>query len=364
MLDASSRVPQAYVQAQVMPAIAMTDFPKIGQVVDQLRLISVPVPRPKATEVAIKLSASSIHIDEIYAAQGTSLGRFFGPKKVSQAQPYIMGSSVAGTVVATGENAENFKLGDKVIVIPNEMGEIGSWATYRCVEEAFVLPKPSSLCPVQAAALTMAACVAWGAIERGNLRPGDRCLVVGASGAIGITMVQILHSMGAIVTGVCSGGNAELVRTHGASTVIDYTKVDFGTSGCNSFDVIFDAVGGRETERSAARVLTRRGRFVTVVGPQRFIGERKLSWYAFLKVVGHILWRSVASRFWGPRYIFGEQMPRKTIRSALQCVEQHGIRMPIEAEIPFRLAAIKNAVTLLTSHRAKGRIVINFEGST
>ena len=140
MRDTLPSDPETYAQAIGMPAIAMTDFPMIGCVVAQLRLINVTVPRPKPTEVAIKLKASSIHIDEIYAAQGTSLGRFFGPKQVSEAQPYIMGSSVAGTVVAVGENVTRFAPGDEIIVIPNEMGEIGSWATYRCVTEAFVFP--------------------------------------------------------------------------------------------------------------------------------------------------------------------------------------------------------------------------------
>lgn len=361
MRDTFLSAAETYTQATDMQAIAMTDFPKIGHVVDQLRMIDVPVPRPKPNEVAIKMAASSMHIDEIYAAQGTALGRFYGPKVVSEARPYIMGSSVSGTVVAIGESVTGFAPGDNVVVIPNESGEIGSWATYRCVKETMVLAKPKSLSHVQAAALTMASCVAWGAIERGKVEAGDRCLVVGASGAIGIMMVQFLHSMGAIVTGVCSGKNAEMVRKRGADAVIDYTIADFGDTGHNIFDVVFDTIGGYETEHSAIPVLTRRGRFVTVVGPQRYIGEVKLSWYAFSKIIGHILWRMVASHFLGPRYIFGEKMPRKVIRSALAHVEKHCIGIPIEAEVPFQLDAIKDAVTLLTTHRARGRIVINFE---
>ncbi|MEP2783561.1 MAG: NAD(P)-dependent alcohol dehydrogenase [Pseudoruegeria sp.] len=361
MHDINSSGPGVYAKAEVMPAIAMTDFAKVGHVVDQLRQINVPVPRPKPNEVAIRLAASSIHIDEIYAAQGTALGRFFGPKKVSEDQPYIMGSSASGTVVGLGENASKFALGDSVVVIPNEMGEIGSWATYRCVKDSYVLAKPASLSHVQAAALTMASCVAWGALIKAGVQANDRCLVVGASGAVGIMMVQILHSLGVNVTGVCSGKNAGMVRARGATSVIDYTTHDFGNVGNNSFDIVFDALGGFETEQCALRVLPRNGRFITVVGPQRYIGETKLSWSAFSKVVGHVLWRMIASRVRGPRYVFGEALPRKVVRPALAHIEENNIRIPVQAKIPFQLDAIKGAVTLLTSHRSKGRIVINFD---
>lgn len=361
MHDINSSGPDVYAQAEMMPAIAMTDFAKVGHVVDQLRLINVPVPRPKPNEVAIQLAASSMHIDEIYTAQGTALGRFFGPKKVSEDEPYVMGSSVSGTVVGLGENTSKFALGDSVVVIPNATGEIGSWTTYRCVKDSYVMAKPASLSHVQAAALTMASCVAWGVIKRAKVQANDRCLVVGASGAIGIMIVQILHSIGATVTGVCSGKNASMVRARGAASVIDYTRHDFGDTGENSFDRVFDALGGLETERSAMRVLPRDGRFATVVGPQRYIGETKLSWGAFSKVVGHILWRMTTSLVHGPRYIFGETVPRKVVRPAQAHVVEHNIRIPVEAEIPFQLDAIKDAVTLLTSHRSKGRIVINFE---
>jgi len=361
MRDRSLSETETYVQATSMLSVAMTDFPKIGQVVDQIRWIAVPVPRPKPNEIAIKLAASAMHKDEIYAAQGTSLGRFFGPKTVSEAHPYVMGSSVVGTVVAIGDAVTKFAPGDSVIVIPNHLGEIGSWATYRCVAESMVMLKPTSLSHVQAAALTMASCVAWAAINHGNVRCGDRCLVVGASGAVGIMMVQILHSMGAVVTGVCSGANDKFVQERGAKRVIDYTKEDFGNTGQNSFDRVFDALGGYETEQSAVRVLTRRGRFVTVVGPQRYIGETKLSWYAFSKVLAHILWRVVASRLRGPRYIFGATLPKNVVASAMAHIVQYDISMPIEAEVPFQLDAVKDAVTLLISHRTRGRIVINFD---
>lgn len=69
-----------YASATVMRAISMTRFPEIGKVADELKMLTIPVPRPASGEVAIEIAASAMHIDEIFAAQGTALGRFYGPK--------------------------------------------------------------------------------------------------------------------------------------------------------------------------------------------------------------------------------------------------------------------------------------------
>lgn len=103
------------------------------------------------------------------------------------------------------------------------------------------------------------------------------------------------------------------------------------------------------------------GKFVTVVGPVRYIGERKLSWFEFLKGLGYVARRYLASKFFGPRYIFSATVPKHVAFAAMLSVEKHGIRCPAKMEIPFSLPRIKEAVRVLTSHRAKGRIVINFE---
>lgn len=361
MKDTLQTFQREYCGAREMDAVAMVAQPQIGHVVDQLQMIRTKVPRPKPNEVAIKLAASAMHIDEIYAAQGTALGRFFGPKHVSTDAPYLMGSSVSGTVVAVGDQVSAHAIGDAVIVIPHHMGEIASWATYRCVATNMVIAKPNDLTHVQAAAINMASCVAYGAIEKAHVQPGQRCLVVGASGALGLLMVQFLKAQGTHVTGVCSGANAALVLSKGADAVIDYTERDFGETGKGQFDVVFDTIGGRDTERGAMRVLKRKGRFVTVVGPVQHIGKAKLSWFAFTRVIGHIFWRISTSLLRGPRYIFGERLPKKTIRTALNLIVLHNIRMPIDREIPFEIEAVKASVSHLLTHRAKGRIVINFQ---
>lgn len=202
--------------------------------------------------------------------------------------------------------------------------------------------------------------MAWGAINTAKVEVGEHCLIVGASGAIGSLMVQFLKSKGAYVTGVCSGANAGLVKGLGADNTIDYTLTDFGAKGRDTYDKVFDLVGGREVETASYRTLKRKGRFVTIVGPVRYIGERKLSRVEFLLGVGHIAWRSMVTRLHGPQYHFGASLPRSNAYAAMLSIAKHKIRSPIEAEIPFDLPQIQTAIRTLMTHRTRGRFVISF----
>ncbi|KAE9627885.1 quinone oxidoreductase family protein [Parasedimentitalea maritima] len=354
----------AYNDAAEMQAVGMVNDPAIGQVARELQMLQMPTPRPAKGEVTVRIAASSMHIDEIYAAQGTALGRFYGPKNVSKANPARIGSCATGTIVGLGEGAENFKIGDDVIIIPSEYPQAGSWATYQCFDEKWIMHKPDQLSHVEAAAAVMAACVSWGAIGFAKVNAGDNCVVVGASGAIGVMVLQYLKSLNCRVTAVCSGASEEFVRSHGADQVVDYTKDDFGevfSAGSDPVDAVFDCVGGRDIETSAFRCLKNTGTFVTVVGPRQYIGEEKLSWPAVLKVMSHIGWRMLVTRLTtGPKYSFGAKFPRLVVGDAVEQLLEHNIRMPVPATIPFEIDAIRDAVQKLVTHREKGRTVICF----
>lgn len=355
---------ETYYSTDSLRAVVVTQIPDVGDVANQLEWMTLPVVRPGPSEVAIRLCASSMHIDEIYAAQGTALGRFYRPKNISSSNPHILGSSVSGVVVGFGQRVDGFNIGDEVIVIPGETPEKGSWADYRCVNWKSVMLKPDELTHIEAAAITMAACVAWGAIGFGNVKTGDRCLVVGASSSIGIMIVQYLHTLGCHVTGVCSKGNRNLVLTRGADDVIDYgvdNFADLAELNGEYYDSIFDCIGGRRIENDGFRALKQSGIFETVVGPMQYIGERKLSWWEFSKVMGHILRRMFVTHLHGPRYRFGEKYPRYCIQAALEHAVKHQLRMPVERTIPFDLESIKTAIELLVTHRSRGRIVIDFD---
>ena len=353
-----------YEGATKMSAIAMTDFPQVGRVIEQLKMIEVPVPRPQEREVIIKMLASSLYADELYAAQGTALGHFFGPKVVSESEPYIMGSSVSGIVVALGGEVTDLSIGQPVITIPSQTPTHGTWADYCCIPRERVLPKPGALSSVEAAAMKMPAAVVWGAIEHAELEPGMRTLVIGASGGLGIMAVQYLKSLGAHVTGVCSGKNRAMVLRWGADEVVDYTTdnfADLALASGQKYDRVFDFVGGMDAESSGLRALERSGRFITVTGPEIYIGEKKLTWSKLVSIFSHIAYQSLRGRLLGPRYIFGEMNPSKTIRPALKQALDHEIHMPVSEEVPFSIDRVQKALQRLMSHRAQGRMVINYE---
>jgi NADPH:quinone reductase-like Zn-dependent oxidoreductase len=172
----------------------------------------------------------------------------------------------AGQVEAVGKGVTSFRAGEPVFGMT--MG--GANAEYVAVPyDAAIAAKPASLSYEEAAALPFGALAALAFLrDIVRLRPGERILVYGASGAVGVAAVQLAKHFGAEVTGVCSTPNVSLVRSLGADHVIDYTATDF-TKGTAVYDVILDTVGGTSFAR-ALRVLSPNGRhvFVNIKLPQ------------------------------------------------------------------------------------------------
>lgn len=217
---------------------------------DVLEFTEIEKPTPKDHEVLIKVHATTVTI-------GDTIMRSFNLPAISGWQKFmarlilgwhkpkrpILGMELAGRVESVGKNVTRFKSGDPVFASTFAVN-FGGYAEYKCLPENGVIAiKPTNLTYEQAAAVPSAGMTALQCLKKGNLQPGQKILIYGASGAVGTYAVQLAKNyFGAQVIGVCSGTNLELVKSLGASRVIDYTQKDFGVSG-ETFDVVFDAVG-------------------------------------------------------------------------------------------------------------------------
>jgi NADPH:quinone reductase-like Zn-dependent oxidoreductase len=207
------------------------------------KLQEVEKPAPKDDEALIRIRAASINSRDWRLMRANPFfirlvpGGFMHPKNK------ILGADVAGRVEVIGSNVRQFKPGDEVFgYLPRATGR-GTFAEYVCANENAITLKPANLTFEQAAAVPVAAMTALqGLRDKGNIQPGQKVLIQGASGGVGTFAVQIAKSFGAEVTAVCSTRNLDMVRSLGADHVIDYKKENFTRNG-QQYDLILAANG-------------------------------------------------------------------------------------------------------------------------
>ena len=214
---------------------------------DELQLKEVEKPVPGDNEVLIKIHATTVTTTDCNARNFTFVPEsfmFFARMMFGFKKPRIkiLGIDLAGEIEAIGKNVKLFKAGDQVFGSPGT--KFGGHAEYCCVAENGALAiKPADLSWEEAAAVSLAGNTALFFIrDLAKIQSGQKILIHGASGAIGTYAVQLAKYYGAVVTGVCSATNAEMVKALGADKVIDYTKEDF-TKSDERYDFVFDVVG-------------------------------------------------------------------------------------------------------------------------
>ena len=243
-----------------MKAIVYT---KYGPPDDVLELKEVEKPTPKDDQVLVKVHAASInYCDWAFVRGEPFLARLWSG--LLKPKYKIPGADVAGRVEAVGRNAKQFQPGDEVF---GELGlfGLGAFAQYVSVPENALVLKPANISFEEAAAVPYTAITALqGLRDNGQIQPGQKVLIVGASGGIGTFAVQIAKSFGAEVTGVCSTRNLDMARSIGADQVIDYTQEDFTKSG-QCYDLIL-AANGYHPISDYKRALSPKGIYVMVGG--------------------------------------------------------------------------------------------------
>ncbi|MCB9445942.1 MAG: NAD(P)-dependent alcohol dehydrogenase [Ardenticatenaceae bacterium] len=225
---------------------------------DVLELKKVAKPTPKDDEVLVKIMATTVAAEDPGLRQSPGLNGFGKPKKP------ILGFYLAGTVEAVGKDVTRFKVGDAVYGNTG-LRILSTYAEYICMlGDSALVPKPDNISFQEATAVPNGVLTALPFLrDIGNIQHGQTVLINGASGAVGTAAVQLAKHFGAEVTGVCSTGNVELVRSIGADRIIDYTQEDFTQFG-HTYDIIFDAVG-KSSFAQCKDSLTKDGVYLTTV---------------------------------------------------------------------------------------------------
>jgi NADPH:quinone reductase-like Zn-dependent oxidoreductase len=224
---------------------------------DVLKCEEVEKPTAGENEVLIKVHAASLNaLDSHLRSADIFLVRLGGGLRKPKDQR--LGHDLAGRVAAVGRNVTQFQPGDEVFGTG-----VGTLAEYACAREDAVVLKPATITIEAAASVPIAALTALqGLRDHGQIQPGQKVLIQGASGGVGTFAVQIAKSFGAEVTAVCGTRNLDMVRSIGADRVIDYTQEDFTRNG-QRYDLIL-AVNGYRPIWAYRRALSPTGIFVLV----------------------------------------------------------------------------------------------------
>lgn len=206
-----------------------------------LQLVEVPASEPAPTEVLVRVHAAGVNpVDWKTRASGGFLG----------APPFTVGWDVAGVVEALGVGVTRFAGGDRVFGMPRFPGEAAAYAQYVTAPSRQLAPTPDALDDVEAAAIPLAALIAWQAlVDTADVQPGTRVLIQAAAGGVGHLAVQIAKAHGAHVIGTARADQQPLLTELGVDEAIDYTRHDVGQVVRNA-DVVLDLVGGETGRRS------------------------------------------------------------------------------------------------------------------
>lgn len=309
---------------------------------DVLEYAAVAVPEPSENQVLVKVAAASVNpLDYHFMRASPYIMRLM--LGIGAPDDVRLGRDFAGTVVATGSAVTRFAPGDRVFG-----GADGAFGEYIARNETGSIAElPDNVSFSQAAGIPIAAITALQALrDEGQLQPGQRVLINGASGGVGTYAVQIAKSMGAHVSGVCSGRNVEMVKSIGADQVFNYKQENYLQSG-QTFDLIVDMVGNH-SPLDNQKVLTPNGRLVIV-------GGDKGNWIApFVTPIKAALANILVDQ---ELKSFTATIDGEDLAVVANLMADGIVRTIVDSHFP--LADTADAIRHSESHRARGKIIVD-----
>jgi NADPH:quinone reductase-like Zn-dependent oxidoreductase len=254
---------------------------------DVLELRDIDKPEIADDEVLVRVHAAGVDRGVWHVMTGLPYPIRLAGYGLRKPKTPVPGADLAGVVEAVGKDVTRFQPGDAVFGIGK-----GTFAEYARAPENKLVPKPANLTFEQAAVVAISGLPALqGLRDKGRIEPGQKVLIIGASGGVGTYAVQLAKAFGAEVTGVCSTTKVDLVRSLGADHVIDYTRDDFA-KGEQRYDLILD-IGGNPSLSRLRRALAPKGTLVIAGGEAggRWLGgnDRQLRALLLSRLVGQKL---------------------------------------------------------------------------
>lgn len=300
--------------------------------VTQLEVTDIDKPILKEDEVLVKNFASSINPIDYKARQGLLQSMF------KWQFPVVLGWDLAGKIVALGDKVQGFKIGDEVFARPDidPIGTNGSYAEYTAVKEDKLALKPENISFEEAAAVPLAGLTALQMLRQLNLEAGQKILIQGGAGGVGIFAIQLAKIFGAFVATTASENNTEFVKSLGADLVIDYHENTI-TEVLSDYDAVLDTVNDIE---GGISILKTGGSFVTISGA--LIEEQK-----------EMSDKHIMTGWLQPN---GEDLSflGKQIRN-------NNLKIVIDSTYPLTTEGIQSAQKRSETHHARGKVIVKIK---
>jgi NADPH:quinone reductase-like Zn-dependent oxidoreductase len=308
---------------------------------DLLRVTDIPKPTPARGQVLIRVRAAAVNPYDWHFMRGIP---YFMRLMTGLRAPRrnTLGADLAGVVESVGSGVSDFQPGDEVLGLQD-----GAFAEYVAADAKKLGRKPDGISFEQAAAIPIAGLTALqGVRDAGLVRLGQRVLIVGASGGVGSFAVPLAKQIGAHVTGVCSTGNADFVRSLGADEVIDYTREDW-TAAASPFDVVFH-LSGTQSVNQCRRPLSPKGRLVLSTG------DSKGRW---LGPLGNLLKGMILSPFVSQTITpLNVQVNRTDLETVAGQVAEGTLQVTVAGTHP--LEDVPSAIAQVETTHTRGKLVI------
>ena len=309
---------------------------------DVLELRDVDKPEVEDDEVLVRVRAAGVDRGVWHVMTGLPYPIRLAGYGLRAPKNPVLGADVAGVVKAVGKDVTRFQPGDEVFGIGG-----GSYAAYTRAREDKLAPKPANLTFEQAAVVAVSGLTALqGLRDHGKVRPGQKVLIIGASGGVGTYAVQLAKAFGAEVSGVCSTTKVDMVRSIGADHVIDYAREDFA-DGERRYDLILD-IGGNSSLSRLRLALTPKGTLIITGGETdgRWLGgtDRQIRALLLSPFVGQKLGTFVCSENHEDMIVLKD------------LIESGAVTPVVDRTYP--LAEVPEAIRYLEGGHARGKVVI------